>query len=740
MKVLVAGSYGFMMNYLIERLRREQCEVYTIAGKQARMKALRLPTHSVYEFEPDNIAVKYIIRSVQPDVIVFMGAQDDGYDWGDDRTSARYSAQLGNLLIWAKTYGAKHIIYLSSMAVFGEKAGERLTEKQEPQPVEAAAMMTYSGECLCKLYQDTATAVTILRFPEIYGPSHFVYEKLNPIEQICLDVRTGRIDLRKSQSRYMAVYVSDAVDAVYKTILKEHPKEVTYHVEGASVTSNAEIAALVEGMCQKPKPEQKPEDTQKQEEENGSLSLNGERFASEFSYAPHVDLSVGLARTFSFVEKNSAVLAEQDKALQAELENQGKNQWKKDLRTVLASGKRMLENLGLFLISLLLMNTLGAMELFERVDFMLLYVLIAAIGLGVGHSVLAVILATGANLYNVMRQTELGFSTLIAQYPFIFGFLFYLIFAIVVSYTILRYKLRVREQKERAEDIQEEYDMLFEVDRTNVEIKQAFEQRLLNYGDSIGKVYSIVSELDVLDPEKVVQASLGVVQKIMKVEAVSIYRAGQEGYFHLASVTGQEARRMNRAFRLADYPELRQTLEGPDIFVDRTVGSELPRMAAPICSANKLIYIIMLWDMEFDQLNVYQKDLFMVLSRIITASLERGYQYEEVGRDRKYYPNTDILFPDVFQQQMKEKLGVGRYEESDYSVIRVDTQGVPMEELSNRLKLLTREDDRLGRLADSDPHIYILIHTNCNDSAFVVNKLSNNGIKSEAVLADELQQ
>ena len=731
MKVLIAGSYGFMMNYLVERLRREQCEVYTIAGKDAKPKAIRLPVHSIYEFAPDDTAVKYIIRGVQPDAVVFMGAQNDGYDWGSDRTFARYSAELNNVLIWAKAYGVKHIVYLSGMGVFGEDAGENLTEDREPQPEGPAAMMAYSGECLCRLYQDGVTAVTILRFPEVYGPSHFVYEKLNPVEQLCLDGIGGRTIRWKGPGDRMAIYVSDAVDAVYKALQKPRPQEIVYHVEGASSVSAQAVAARLQELYQRPVEARGREDA-------GRLSLDGSRFAAEFSYAPHVDLAEGLKRTAAFVEKNGAELLERDQAAEAEKARREKGRWKEDLRAVLGGGKRTLENLALFLAALLLMNTLGAMELFERVDFMLLYVLIAAVGLGVGHSVLAVGLATGAHLYTAMRRTGLGVSTLIAQYPFIFGFLFYLIVAILVSYSILRHRLRLREQEERADDIQEEYDMLYEVDKTNVEIKQAFEQRLLNYGDSIGKVYSIVSELDVLDPEKVAQASLGVVQKIMKVKDVSLYRAGQEGYFHLAGATGEEAMGMKRAFQMDDYPELRRAMDEPGVFVDRGVGSGMPRMAAPICSGGRLIYIIMLWNMEFDQLNVYQKDLFTVLSRIITASLERGYRYEEAGRDRRYYPGTDVLLPEAFREQVEEKLGAVRYAEADYSMIRVEAQDGPLEELSRRLRLLTREDDRFGRLRDGDTHVYLLIHANCADSAFVVNKLNNNGIRSEAVLADEL--
>jgi len=741
MKILIAGSYGFVMNHLIERLCRERCEVYTIAGKNAKEEVLRLPHHSVYEFEPDDVAVKHIIRSVQPDAVLFMGAQDARYDWESDRTPAQFGSDLNNVLVWSMAYGVKHLVYLSSMRVFGGDAGEGLTEEREPHPEGAEAVTIYNGECLCQRCHNGVTAVTILRLPEVYGPSHFVYEKLNPVARLCLNgAADGNVQWK--DARRMVIYVSDAVDAVYKAATKQRPQNIVYHVEGMPSVSDNEIVSYLlrlgqdAGRAAEPEPETEAE----VEAEGGCLSLDGSRLTEEFSYAPRIGLDTGLERTWKFVEKNREVLLERYTAGHKEQVHGAKNRWKEDLRAIFDSLKRAGENLALFALAVFLTHTLGSLDLFSRVDFMLLYILISAIALGVGQSVSAVLLATGANLYFAMRETGLGFSTLIAQYPFIFGFLFYLILAIIVSYTILRYKLRLREQQERALELQEEYEMLYEVDETNVEIKQVFEQRLLNYGDSIGKVYSIVSELDVMNPDKVIEASLGVVQKIMKVKDVSLYRAGQDGYYHLACATSQEAMGMKRAFLLDNYPELRKVLRGQDVFVDRTVGSGLPRMAAPIYSANRMIYIFMLWNMDFDQLNAYQKDLFLVLSRIITASLERTYLYEEAGRDRKYYPNTDILRPEAFQEQLRERLGAGRYEDLDYGVIRVDPQGQDAQTLSGKLRQLIREDDRLGRMAEVDSHIYILVHANCADLSFVVNKLQHNGVKGEAVSADELKQ
>lgn len=717
-----------MMNHLIERLHREKCDIYTIAGKRSKEKASKLPVHNIFEFSPDGLDVKYIIQCVQPDTVIFMGAQDEAFDWSSDMTAARYNSQLTNILIWAKANQVGRFIYLSSMHVFGEDYVEPLTEEKEAKTKKLKDMIVYNGEYLCKLYSDSGMKVTVLRLPEVYGPSHFTYEKLNMVEKMCFDAKRNGTIKSSGLGNFMVIYVSDAVDAVYKTIMKSDCKEYMYHIEGLKITNDEELANLIEAEL----------DTSVKVVENNyqkrNIYLNGKKFEEEFSYAPHVTMEIGIRRIRKFVDAHFEVLNEQYLEELEEKTGETKRKVKENIRTIFQKCKRTAENAAFFALVFFITSKFGQMDMFTGLDFMLFYVLVASVSFGVAHSMLAVVLASASNIYFRMMETGQGFSAVLSQYSIIFQFLFYMITAIMISYTILRYKTSMKEQNEQMEDLQEEYDMIYDVNKTNVEIKKVFEDRLLNYGDSIGKIYNIVSELDVLDPEKIAVASLGVVRKIMNVKDVCIYKAGRGEYFHFIAATTNEARSMKRAIKLMDYPEMKQFLDGDDIFVNHKVGTILPRMAAPIYSEGKLIYIIMLWNMEFEQLNTYQKNLFLVLAKIITASLEKGYQYEEVGRQQKYYEDTDILFPEIFRGYVEEKLKDVPYEQAEYSVIRVEMGDESMMNISNRLKLLMRDEDKIGKLQDNEPNVYILVHAGYADVSFVVDKLNKNGLKSKAVI------
>jgi nucleoside-diphosphate-sugar epimerase len=721
------GEYGFLMNHIIDRLHREKCDIYTIAGKDSKDRAKQLPHHTVFEFSPDSTAVSYITQCVEPDKVIFMGAWNDAYDWKNDMTATRYIAELNNVLTWCKNNKVKQFLYLSTMNLYEDGNDQPIAEDIEPKVRDSANTAVYNGEKLCRLYDDQAMRVQILRLPVVYGPSHFVYEKMNPIEQMIFQAkRYGKIMAGK-YSAYMTIYVSDAVDAVYKVLSGETCEHILYHIQGERLTTDRQITDIFK--------EQLGVDTVIAGEapKKTALSLDGERFCQEFGYAPHISLEKGIARTIVFVKNHYKQLqqkyADEEERRRIEQENTRKQQ----MQLILQHTKNTFENLVLFVMLQFVASKLTNVSMFESIDVMLLYVLITSLTLGVGQSIFSVILATGGNIYLEIQKTNMPLNSVISNYATIFTFLFYFVFAIMISYTIFRKKQSLRDEKDKNVELQEEYEEMYELNKTNVEIKKVFEDRLLNYGDSIGKIYNIVSELDSLDPEKIVVESLSVVSKIMNVRDVCIYRAAKDGYFHFVDATTEDAHVMRNAIRLDDYEELSKAMKSGDIYINHGIGNELPRMAAPIQSDHQLIYMIMLWNMEFERLNNYQKNLFLVLAKIITSNLNKGYQYEEIGRNQNYYENTNILYPDIFKKMVVQQFENVEPEQRSYSLIRIPIGVLGIEEISNRLSTLVREDDKIGKLRDTDQNVYLLAHAGKKDIFFVLNKLQKNGFNCKVV-------
>lgn len=719
MKVLIVGNYGLVVENLIARLYREKCDVYLLTGSKKEEKRKGLPKHITFRFEEGSSNVKYVVQGIMPDYVVFTGAWDENYDWKREESSSAFNGALVNVLSWAKDYQVPNVCYLSCM------------DAKEPYDLRSRSIR--NGEDICKTYADNGFCVTSLRLPYVYGAPISSCETLDMLTEQCYQIRGGN-GYYSPKTSFQPIYASDMADAVYRVGMSEK-KDVPYscyEVAGKEMLDGESFKDCVEDLYANLAPTAK-----------GSILITdtelpeGKAFEEEFGYYPKIDVKTGLSRIDAFLVKKRKKIEAKRRELEDEARREQQEHVRRQMQLAMSKIRNIAENIILFLIALgaevFLKDEVAA---FAKVDFFLFYIVLIAIRRGVGESILAVLLATGANLWMEMLQ-GVGFNNALTQYDFIIQFLFYFIIALSISYSFMRNRINLKEQMEQLKDLEEEYQRIIDVNKTNVEIKQAFEDRLINYDDSIGKIYNVVSQLDVLEVDKIMSSALKVVSQIMRVRDVSIYYAGTNGYFHFVGSTTKEVREQ-RAILLCDYKEMESVLNEGEVFINREVGSNLPRMAAPIFSGNKLIYIIMLWNMDFEELNLYKKNLFLVLVRIITSSLEKGYQYEKVGRSQEYYEDMDIMLPESFMNKVKEQLENVSVEDADYALIQIEQGTRSMSQMNAELIRLLRDSDRMGCLKENDSYLYILAHTNYKDAEFVVRKLQREGFTSKVVMLDEI--
>ncbi len=718
MKVLIIGSYGLIVGNLIARLHREKCDVYVLTGKRKTDKRKGMPRHIAFFFQEDSADLKYVISGIMPDYLIFTGAWDENYGWEKEECASAFSSALVNILSWAKEYKIPKVCYLSCMDAGTEKG--------------ARGKIVRDGERICETYAEPGFGVTALRVPYVYGACLCAEDTLDLISEQCFLARGGA-DYQLLASETELIYVTDLADAVYRVGKEGLDKDPfsCYEVGGKERVDGETFASHIERLYEKSAPKAL-----------GTMFItdtaasSDRTFNEDFGYTPRIDIKTGLERIENFLSKNHKKIAQIRRTkLQEELYEKSQSA-KAQIRQGMTYVVHVLENLLVFAVAFAAQYFLkGSMDAFVYVDFLLLYIVIIALKRGVGESILAVLLASCANLW--MEILDGGtVSGVLSQYQFVLQVLFYFIIAIGVSYSFLLHRTKLKERMDQLRELEEEYTRIIDINRTNVEIKKTFEDRLINYGDSIGKIYNVVSELDVLEVDKVIMASLRVVSKIMSVKDVSIYYAGTDQYFHFVGATTKETGGL-RTILLSEYKELGKALMEGDVFINHEIGGELPRMAAPIYSGNKLIYIIMLWNMEFDEVNLYKKNLFLVLVKIITSSLEKGYQYEKVGRNQEYYEDTNIMLPEAFRNRVEEQLKGVPQEEAEYTLVCVATEGRDRTQLNMELSGILRDSDRIGYLKEGSDYIYILAHTNYDGAEFVVRKLTREGFRCRVVTKDE---
>lgn len=718
MKTLIIGSYGLVVGNLVARLYREKYDVYVLTGTRRTDKRKGMPKHISFSFQEDSSDLKYVIQGIMPDYLIFTGAWDENYEWEKEECASAYSSALVNVLSWAKEYKIPKVCYLSCMDA-GTEQGSR-------------GKIVRDGERICETYAEPGFSVTALRFPYVYGSSLCAEDTLDLLSEQCFKARAGESYQLPSASS-TPIYVTDMADAVYRVsreVIDKGPFSC-YEVNGKESLDGDGFESCIQQVYKKSdaKASGKVCLTDTAEPQSGE-------FNEDFGYTPRIDVKTGLERIENFLSKHHKKIAEIRRLKEQEELKEKKQEVKTQIRMGMKHLIHILENLLIFAVAFAAQYFIkGEISAFLYVDFLLLYIVLIAIQRGVGESILAVILSTLANLW--MELGEGGtVSSVMSEYQFVLQFLFYFVIAIGISYSFLNHRNKLKDRMDQLQELEEEYTRIIDINRTNVEIKKTFEDRLINYGDSIGKIYNVVSELDVLEVDKVIMASLHVVSRIMGVKDVSIYYAGTDQYFHFVGATTKETGGI-RTILLSEYEEMERSLLEGDVYINHGIGGDLPRMAAPIYSGNKLIYIIMLWNMEFEELNLYKKNLFLVLVKIITSSLEKGYQYEKAGRNQEYYENTNIMLPAAFKRRVKEHLKGIPKEEAEYTLLQVATNGKERAQLNMELSGLLRDSDRIGYIKDEGSYIYILAHTNYDGAEFVVRKLSREGFKCKVVTLND---
>ncbi len=736
-KVLIVGSYGFFTNALLQRLSKERCEIYTIAGKNSKGKGKGLPRHINYDFALNDALIQNIIDSIAPDAMVLMGAQDNSFEWKNNADAATYNSVVSNVLTCASNAGVKHLVYLSSTDVYGMGYDEPITEKMKPIPSDQRSVTLLNAEGQCRTFtENTGLKSIILRLPMVYGPQASTEEPLNFVSNAFLHAKMGRTLKCDMELEYKTIYIGDAVDAVYRAVANTNIPNGAYNVEGIKYVSNKEVVELVSKIAGK---KLVTSDT-KGSGKGFTSNPVGDLYNKASGYAPFVTLEKGFENTYKWVSSNYGDLKENYEVKKKKSDSAAADEGKKRVKNIAKGLLAYIESIALCALACVGTYFASDYSMLSGVDFFVLYIIIMSVVYSLTHSYVSIFLS--AIMYVVLEmQSGFEFVEVITNYSTLVRILFYFLVGIIVGYSRDRLKLQNTELAEDNQLKQEELVRVYDISERHIQIKKMFEERLINYDNSIAKVYSIVSQLDLLDAEKIVGSALNVIRQIMNVEDVAIYVKSNEGLYRMAGCTSRRAQKMRNIINLEDYDELEGTLLEDRIFVNRNLDPKLPSMVAPVFSDQNMIYMIMLYNMDFDKMTLYQENLFTVLAKIVASSFEKAYRYQNDTKDSRYAVGTSILLADAFKDIVKTRLSDTDTNVASFAVLKthVDDQSQVLEKGSELVGIL-RDNDYVG-LDDEDPNsLYMLLNnTSEKDLPFVYKKVQRINLTAEVVPLDEFR-
>jgi Nucleoside-diphosphate-sugar epimerases len=740
LKVLISGGYNFIGSILAARFIKEGHDVTVIDdlthgehGKAAieKHKFYNLSSSSpecekifgASRFEIVIHIPEYELRSIEPQK--FLASEDTLPDCN--------VSGLVNMLDLSTKNKVKKFVLLSSSEIYGNTQENPASEETVPNPVSLKGMSSYVMEYYCSRWGGLNNLnILSLRVSNVYGPRQQIPGNLCKLQDVVstfLDriIRSEGIIVSGTgmQTRDF-IYIDDLIDGVYKASVNKNCSGIF------NLSSKVErsINSVVENLSALKKPG-KVIYQQGVKEKIQRSWLDNSKISGVIDWGPKVSFEEGIKITYEWKKLQK----EGKKRKIYGREKVGAKQKKKPFKAI-----AYVENIILFLFVAFLQwgNLFFNVKLpVLKIDYSIIYIIIMGIMWGQAQAYIAMSLS--AVLYvgmSLFAGTDI--VTFVYTPENLIRLAAYILVGIVTGYSIERKNRELESRDLSIQNLQNKYTFLSDVYNETRIVKNELENQIIETEDSFSAIYKIIQEVDSLEIEKVFSGAISAIERIMRTNQVSIYTLSNDksnNFMRLKARSLVLLDKVPNSIKISDYDELRQVIHTKSTYINRTFKPGIPVMMAPVLDDKNVIAVISIHSTPFENLTLHYENLFQTVVGLITNALKRAYFFEASLKDKRYIPNTRILTPYTFEKILKEIQNNKAELGMSYTLLQVESEGKSLEEISERVVRVIRDNDYIG--TGDDDNIYILLsNTNNNYAGLLLERLKKAGINASLVLED----
>lgn len=705
MKIVYIGKCNLMLSKLVDRLVKEENDVYIISSQDFEKDVKPTLAYKLYTYQSDNVDIQKIFKSIHPDQVIFASEIYCDSVWKYSSQTNHYLSQLLNILNESVLNQVDKVIYLSSTEVYAP-SDDKVSEESHIEPATYKGILCSQGEdMVLRFHELYKLDAVILRISSVYGCGVSEDNKDFVSDIVHCFTKTG-VYKANTKKQLFPIHIKDAVEAVYRA--KGSTPSQIYNVSGKEKLSDLQAATLLNHSLG---------DQYELSEESGAYynyDADSSKIKKELEWAQLHSFS-------DTITKHEIVLEEQQK------------QAPKIKKVRKQHGiSQTIENVLLFLFFVFLTMVCQKYSVLKTVDLFFIYIILMALLFGVKQSILSVVLSSGYFIFHLGINVATIVDVLV-NIDSILRIAQYIFMGIVIGYSVDQYKTRIREKDLEYEYLENEYNEIKEINDDNIIIKQEYERRLLNSKTSLPKLYSIISQLGVLEPEKIFSAIVNVIKDVMDTNTVSVYvMNNKSNYARLVVSLNDESVFQGNSFNLNDFPKMKSTLFENEIYVGTQWDSNEPSLAAPVFHKGQCIAIIIINQMAFQSLTLYQIDLFRTLTVLITSSIVKANEYEEAIRANKYLENTNILREPEFKKLIDIKKEEQKQGLSHFKLLGINSKK-SMLETYEAIQNLLRNTDFFG--VDDKNQLFVLLgNTKQDDVQYVLKRLESKEISIAEII------
>ncbi|MFS0554910.1 NAD-dependent epimerase/dehydratase family protein [Brevibacillus sp. 179-C9.3 HS] len=718
MKVLVTGGYGFIGSFVAERFYKEGYKVFILDDLSTGSRRNVTFPHKAYSLDIADKKCDEVFKSNKFDVVVHLAAQVSVAASMEDPLLDSKSNVLGlvNMLKLSSTYGVSKFIFASSAAVYGMNENTPLSEETACDPVSVYGINKYIGEVYCSKWKEMYGLQTVaFRLANVYGPRQSAVGEGGVISSFLNQINHGNeivLHGDGTQTRDF-IYVEDVADAIFRSVTADYQGVMNLSTNQESsinelidiLGENQELKGILRAV-------KRPGDVDKS-------VLDNTRAKRRLDWIPMYSLAEGLKKTAQWYQTTIA-----DKEQEQESETKISISW---LRSW--DARPYIENvLAFFFVIFATLSTVNS----GVFDLKLIYIVLIGAIYGTKQSILSVILACGLFIGESLHNGR-DVVSLLYDANVLFHVAVYFIIGIAVGYSIDKRNRDVLSKELQKQALEEKYDFLKDIYNDVLMVKQELQQQIVNSEDSFGKIYNITKELDSLEPERVLQKSVRVLERIMKSNEIAIYTMNQSGSFlRLMAKSNKAGFDLPRSLKMSEHAYLTELMTTKKIMVNKELRHDMPLMAAPIFDNGKMVAVVTLQQLGFENFTMYTQNLFQVAVQLISSALSRSLRFLNSTQKDRYLEETSILIPAYFAAMLKNKRDAKQQLNTDFTLLAVDSAQMDHHTLSTYIATSLREADYMGMDETGDVYI-ILSNSNEQEANIVIDRLGRLGIASRIV-------
>lgn len=415
------------------------------------------------------------------------------------------------------------------------------------------------------------------------------------------------------------------------------------------------------------------------------------------------------------------------------INKKGKSQWINKIKTQVAS---YLFTVVLFIIFLCINEFAASSISFGTLNIMIIYIAMISAIYGMNQGIVANILAI-AYLLNIYSSQNRDLLTLMLDYRIMGEILLCMSTALVVGYYSNKREIKVSEAKEKVEFLNERYDFLEKLSQDVFAEKVELERQILNSENSIGKLYAIISRLDSLETEDILNNAISVLEEILDNDTIAIYSTSKSGeYMRLEVQSNNASCKMDKSINVKKSSEIYRKLVEDNFYINKRMDTGLPQVMGAICDGDKMKAVVTINEIEFEKMNLYYENLLKITIKLISAAISKAIAYQSAINSEKYIGNTKILNEKNFGQVLAIKLKAQEEKHSSLSVLELSESRLKEEEISSILENALRETDYFGYF--NGKINIILSNTDESGRDIVKDRLEVKGIKIREVSGEAL--